>query len=484
LKKNSISLRLTAWFSAIFLAGFVLFGIVVWIDLAYSLSQGRDRTLTRRAMRFSDLLEATRHDSAQRREMRLADLADVMPEGNLVQIFEPSGKRWFPRTPSPPDFPWPAVHGIPWRQFRTLSYQGRPFLLFQRQLQKDPPLIILVAGQLEDNANLMARFTAGLVWATPIMLLLSASAGYFLSRRVLQPVDQITSALRSISIGSLFQRLPVSPTGDELERLAKTCNEMLARLEDAVGRINRFTADASHELRSPVALIRTVAEFTLRNPRIDVESREAFQEILAESVETGDLIEDMLTLARADAGYADSIFGPVDLAELAEEVSSRLRPLAEAKRQTLIVKTAGTPVWITGDRSSIRRLLSILIDNAIKYTGVEGRISVALRVSALRATLSVADNGIGIPESLQPRIFDRFVRADPSRAEVGGTGLGLAIAKCIANAHHAALSVESREHQGSTFILEFPLATPTGQVPPGPRSYENEPRAVTLQSHS
>jgi signal transduction histidine kinase len=231
---------------------------------------------------------------------------------------------------------------------------------------------------------------------------------------------------------------------------------MLERLQDAVDRINRFTADASHELRSPVALIRTAAEYALRNPKIDSESREAFSEIVAESVEAGALLEDMLTLARADAGLGVPAFEPLELAEMVQEAGARMRPLAESKAQSVTVTSRGT-AWIHGDRASVRRLLSILLDNAIKYTPAQGRIQMELAVANSHAALTVRDNGIGIPAELLPRIFDRFERADPSRGEISGTGLGLAIAKWIAGIHGATLTVESRQGEGSAFRLEFPL---------------------------
>jgi signal transduction histidine kinase len=461
---------LTFWISAIFLGGFILFGLLMWMDLAYSLSQGRDRTLTRRAARFREVMAATRNDPV-RREALYAQLADAVPEGNLIQIFDPAGRRLFPRNPSPADFPWPAISGTERDEFSNLFYGGRPFRLFKHPVPDQPPFIIAVAGQLEDNRNMMARFTMGLASAIPAMLALSALGGYFLSRRVLQPVDQITATLHSISIGNLSRRLPISHTGDELQRLAETCNQMLARLEGAVDRINRFTADASHELRSPVALMRTVAEYALKNPHVDSESREAFQEILAESVETTHLLEDMLTLARADAGYAKALFEPVDLTEVVEDVCSRMRALAQAKQQTVQVMATGGPAWINGDRSSVRRLLSILLDNAVKYTGPGGRIEVGLEVRTPLATITVKDTGIGIPEALLPRIFDRFVRADPSRGELNGSGLGLAIAKWIAGAHEANLTVRSREGDGSVFTVEFHLAQ-TADRPDQNRSFK------------
>ena len=460
MRNTSLPIRLTAWYSAIFLGGFALFGVVMWIDLAYSLAQGRDRTLTRRAARIVELLQTESNNSAAEREAQFARLTDVIPEGKLIQVFDAEGSRVLPRQSAAPDFPWPAtVKSAGAVEFRDIDYGGRAFRLFQRPLPGRPPLVILVAGQLADNRNMMARFTAGLVWATPVMLVVCALGGYFLNRRALQPVDQITATLQSISIGNLSQRLPVANTGDELQRLALTCNAMLSRLEDAVERINRFTADASHELRSPVALIRTVAEYALRNPAIDRESREAFEEILAESVEAGQLLEDMLVLARADAGYANVMFEPLDFAQVVQDAAERLRPLAETKQQNVTVRT-GVSVWITGDRSSLRRLVSILLDNAIKYTPQGGRIAVELIASTPRLALTVRDTGIGIPESLIPRIFDRFARADPSRGEVNGSGLGLAIAKWIAGVHGATLSVQSREQMGSAFTVEFPVVTP------------------------
>ena len=461
MKNASISLRLTFWFSAIVLCCFLLFGAVMWCDLAYSLSKGRDRTLSRRAARFAEVLEAARDDTAERRQARLEKLADAMSEGNLIEVFDVTGKRLLPRTLSPPDFPWPSLSVVAREEYSNLEFRGRTFRLLKSPARLNPQFVILVAGQLEDNRNMVARFTAGLAWATPAMLALSALGGYFLSRRLLRPVAQITAALGSITIGNLSRRLSTSNTGDELQRLAETCNKMLARLDGAVNRINRFTADASHELRSPVALIRTVAEYALRNPDIDGVSKDAFEEILAETVETARLLEDMLTLARADAGQANKAFEPVELTELVTDACARLRPLAQAKDQTVAARTGNAPAWISGDRSGLRRLVSVLLDNAIKYTPARGRIEVALTVTSLRAVLAVRDSGIGIPETLLPRIFDRFVRADPSRGEVNGTGLGLAIAKWIADMHDAPLTVRSSALEGSVFTAEFHLIAPS-----------------------
>ncbi len=456
--KSSISVRLTLWFSAIFLAGFVCFGVVMWWDLAWSLSQGRDRTLSRRAERAVDQLNASRHDSPERRRIRLDEFIEGTPEGNLIQFFDDAGRRSWPEAPWPADFPWPGVPRDLRDRLSTVRFAGGAYRVLQRPARVNGRnMWIFVGGQLEDNRLLLARFRAGLAAAAPLLLIVSAFAGYLLSRRALRPVDHLTVALRSISIGNLSRRLPVNPTPDELQRLAETCNRMLSRLEESVIRINRFTADASHELRSPLSLIRGVSEYALRNPQLAPEARESFAEILAESIQAARLLEDMLTLARADAGSADLGFERLDLREVLEEAGENIRPWAEAKQQTVVVQSGAVAVPFNGHRSSLRRLLWTLLDNAVKYTPAQGRIEAALRASATDARITVADTGIGIPETLLPRVFERFFRVDPSRGQVEGAGLGLSIAKWIAEVHQATLLVRSKENQGTEFTVVFPL---------------------------
>jgi heavy metal sensor kinase len=275
------------------------------------------------------------------------------------------------------------------------------------------------------------------------------------SRRALRPLDRLTTAVQSISIGNLSGRLPVGKTRDELQRLAVTCNGMLSRLEDSVSRIQRFTADASHELRSPISFMRTVAEVALRNPQADEESRELFEAVLTESTQASDLLEEMLLLARADSSQTDLQFEPVDLADVLDDVQERVRTLAEAKNQHFTMRRANS-ARVNGDRSSLRRLVWTLMDNAVKYTPPGGRIELCLETRGSEALVTVRDNGIGIPEEMLSRIFERFFRADPSRAQMEGSGLGLAIAKWIADMHHAVIAVESAEGRGATFRVVFP----------------------------
>lgn len=442
-----------------FLIGFILFGVAMWLDLASYTSNGRSRTLARRASRLVDLLRLSVNASDGQRAYRFSEFADATPEGNLIQLLDGRGSRLLPIALLPPDFPWPNPAGMATDRYLEVVYEDRHYRIFEHSVTVGGhPYVILVGGGLEDNRQLMARFSTGLETTIPALLAVAALAGYWLSRRMLRPIGRLTAAVRSISIGNLSQRLPIDQTGDEIAHLAETCNEMLARLETAVGRINRFTADASHELRSPISFIRAVAEYALRDPHLDADAAEALQEIHEESAEASRLIEDMLTLARADAGHPDLVFEPVDLAELVREVCDKVRPFAALKQQEFLVAGASDALaGVSGDRSRLRRLIWTLLDNAVKYTPERGRIETTLGRNSAEARLSVKDSGIGIPPALLPRVFERFFRVDPSRSQVDGTGLGLAIAKWIANAHHAGLSVTSTEGEGSTFSVVFPL---------------------------
>jgi signal transduction histidine kinase len=277
-----------------------------------------------------------------------------------------------------------------------------------------------------------------------------------MSRRALRPVDQIIDAARSIGEQSLAQRLPLLETQDELQRLSETLNQMLGRIENAFRRVTEFTADASHELRTPVALIRTTAEVAPRKPRANEEYRQALEDVHAESIRTTELIENLLTLARADAGKAALERREIDLAQIVQEASQQGQKLAHAKSLGFRTDIPDIAVHTLGDASALRRLLLIVIDNAVKYTQ-EGEITVRLSSVNGRPEVQVSDTGVGISESDLFRVFERFYRADKSRnRDSGGAGLGLSIAKWIADVHQGAIEARSESNRGSTFVITLP----------------------------
>jgi heavy metal sensor kinase len=457
---RSISLRLTVWFSSVFLIGLILFGVSMWLDLAYSLHAGRQRTLMHRAERLEELLKISNHQTASERVSKFREFEEGTPEGSLIQVFDGQGGRIYPAAgETAVGFPWPRGE-VEERRWSQTAFLGQPYLVLRRPVEIDGKrLTIFVAGQLSDNRGLIWRFQIGLLATIPVLFLLSSAGGYLLSRRALKPVDRMIVSTRNFSVNNLSGRLPVVRTGDELERLAQTCNDMLARLEGAVTQMKRFTADASHELRSPISYIRTVAECARMNSEADAESHSAFGEIIAETDQAGRLLEDMLALARADAGEANLLLTEVDLSEVLREACLKIKPQAEARRQTVSLRMQEDQrMDIRADPDSVRRLLWILLDNAVKYTPEEGRIAIEAESDSSQVTVRVKDSGIGIAGAELPYIFDRFYRVDSSRSQVTGTGLGLAIAKWIAEKHQASLTVSSRERAGSVFQLVFPVA--------------------------
>ncbi|MGA8783481.1 MAG: ATP-binding protein [Terracidiphilus sp.] len=454
----SISLRLTIWFGVIFLTGWVLFGTAMWLNLKQTLTDERYLTLSHRIDRLETLLAKDHNEDAIARFEDLKDFAHATG-GGLVEIFHRDGSRLFPSPSSAARaFPWPAIKLEVNERLVHIAAADQPYWVLERRLSLDgEDAYVMAAAPEGGNLLVLDRFWEGLIASAPILLLISSAGGYLLSRKALKPVDCITATARLISISNLSERLPVSKTGDELERLAETCNAMLARLEVAVNQIKQFTADASHELRGPLSFVRTVAEVALRNPKIDRESRAAFQDIVAETATATVLLEDMLTLARADAERGEKALVSLDLTAVVREACELARPIAEERRLSLSV-SLGAPrnVSVLGDFATLRRLVWILLDNALKYTPARGSIDVALSANHKVATVQVRDSGAGISKADLPRIFDRFYRADPSRSHIEGTGLGLAIAKWIAEIHHAELSVESKENQGTIFQVVFP----------------------------
>lgn len=327
----------------------------------------------------------------------------------------------------------------------TVRVDGRSFL-------------VEVAQPLDPYYEMLYRFRRLALWFLPLVLVLSWAGGYWLCRRTLAPVDEIASAARSISARNLNLRLRVPHTGDELQRLSETMNAMIARLNKAFTRISEFTADAAHELRTPISLILTTAELALREGESATVYHSALREIYSEAVRTKDLIDDLMMLARADSGEDRLQMCDTDLSAAARVACHRGAVLAQAKAITFLSDIPDGQLRVMGDSHGLTRLFSILLENAVKYTPERGTVAVSLREAASEFVCEVKDSGIGIAQEDIGRVFERFYRADRSRSrEGGGAGLGLALAQCIADAHKATIEVESQLGLGSTFRVRLPL---------------------------
>jgi heavy metal sensor kinase len=303
------------------------------------------------------------------------------------------------------------------------------------------------------------RFGWLLLLSCPVLVAASAAVGHWTAARALSPVLAIATAARAIDAPDLSRRIAIPPNRDELRYLAETLNGMLARIEHAFRKTTEFTANASHELRTPLAVIRATAEVALmRAPGTDSD-RTALQQILREAERNTALLEDLLRLARADSGTATLHMAPVDFAGIARFTCARCEPLAAARGVNLRLTAAPGPQKVSADAEHLKRLLLILLDNAIKYTPPGGFVHVTCTTAPSgHATCEVRDTGVGIAQADLPRIFERFFRSDRARTrEESGAGLGLAIAEWIARVHQSRIEVESALGVGSAFRVSLPL---------------------------
>jgi heavy metal sensor kinase len=299
----------------------------------------------------------------------------------------------------------------------------------------------------------------------PLTLLVAVGGGYFLARRALAPVEQLRRRTREITADRLDRRLPVANPGDELGRLAQTVNDMIGRLERSFAEVRRFTADASHELRTPLTAIRTEAEVALGRDDLPPGQRQLLGSVLEECARLTRLTDQLLALAREDAGVAPGAREPVDLAALVAGVAETMRPVAEVKGVRLRADLAG-PVPVRGDPARLRQVCYNLADNAIKYTTAGGEVEFRVESRGGCGVVTVRDTGEGIPPEHLPRVFDRFYRVDRARSrEQGGTGLGLSIARSIVTAHGGRIELTSTPGQGTTCTVTLPVTPGTdGEV--------------------
>src|SRR5579864_1650878 len=400
MKKRSIGFRLTLWYSAILAACLAIFGASVWISTRRSIEHAVDESLRERLAGVSHFLaEQLRGGGDEDVEREFEEHSTFNSGRDLLEVMDSRGN-WIFRSDAMRDYNLPLqrpeqLPAAP--SFQTVSAGAARFRLLTSRVPVEGRLYAIeIARPLADFDAVFQRFQWIVLSLVPLILILATSGGYWMSRRALRPVDEITQAARTIGIQNLSRRLTVPHTGDELERLTETLNDMMQRLDAAVKRITQFTADASHELRTPIAVMRTTAELALRRDRPATEYREALSQVLAELERTSSLVENLMLLARADSGAEALSKGPIDLAQSVREACSQGETLAAARDIRFDFTVPGERVPIEGDAQALRRAFLILIDNAIKYTTAGGRVAVSLTAVDGVALGEVRDSGIGI----------------------------------------------------------------------------------------
>jgi heavy metal sensor kinase len=454
----TIRVRLTLLYFAVLALSFVAFFWICDVGFQHSIETTVNEASRTNVELIKRLVtdKAAEGDAAVSRE--LEDLAKLWASGALFQVADSDG-HWLYRSKQflneHPALPSASAQGMLFVTTNLDSNQYRVAL--ERTEAQGKVFEIHAAVPTEPFDQALDRFRVTEKEALPLVVSIATLLGYWLSGRSLAPVNRIIRTAEQIGVENLSRRLEVPRPRDELRRLTETLNAMLGRIETSFRRITQFTADASHDLRTPVAVIRTTAEIALRKNRSDEEYREALSRILDTSIETSGLLENLLMLARADAGAAGLEMHPLDLGSHVRKAQERGEILAATKSLSFTSQVPDDAVMVRADAIAIDRLLLILVDNAVKYTPSGGCCEIALTTSETEAHISVKDTGVGIEAAELESIFERFHRADKVRSrETAGSGLGLAIARCIASVHGGSITAESTTGTGSVFHVRLP----------------------------
>ena len=461
MRRFSIRTRLAVWYAVVLALGLILFSCTVWLALRHTLSADLSATLLDHSSGLDKYLRIEDPDQLPGLAHEIDEYSQSLPQDHVLAVFDAAGRLIYSNAAMAATF-LESRHDLKdSSKPKTFHWDYRPYLGVSRRVALRNGTVrtfLAISSEATDRAVKLLGIL--LAVTVPVFVFCAIGGGYWLSRRALVPVDKITERARTIGVSNLSERLIVPETHDELQRLTETWNGMLEKIESAVSRISRFTADASHELRTPVAIIRFAAENALRRVRPEAEYRAALERIQRESENMTRLIEDLLFLARADVQEPQAEHESIELKSLVESACLDIMPLAVQKGIALTKELSDSAIRMLGDYSALRRMLLILVDNAIKYTPGGGRVSIVVEREDGQAILRVEDTGIGIPEEAKARLFQRFFRVDPSRnKESGGYGLGLAIAHAIAQQHHASIELETNAGGGCIFSVSLPVVS-------------------------
>jgi len=471
---RSLGFRLVIWYASLLTVIFVLLGMLTLIYLRHYLEANVLDIQARRAQQIADTLLADLDrtgESALAKEVE--DLYSPAANERFIRITAADGRVLYASgIPNDHSFDPSRVPVLRLaseiQRFRKENAPGSALLIATLRY---PPTsgahsnaghgyIVEVGASVQRTEFTLSRVFLMLAVGLPVAVSVAVAGGFALVRRALRPVERITLKAEAITHHNLSERLPEMHTGDELERLSRSLNHMISRLEDAIQSSKRFVADASHELRTPLTVLRGELEGLAQDEQLRPPTRETLGSMLEEVDRLAEVVEGLLALSRLDAGEGQAESVRFNLAELVATTSDQMSLLAEDKNIT-IVREGERDVTVEGDRARLKQVIVNLLDNAIKYTPNGGRVRLKIAHEDGYAILEVADDGIGIPQEALPHVFKRFYRADNSRSRgQGGAGLGLSIVKSICAAHGVTVEVASVPGAGSRFRLKFPQPIP------------------------
>ena len=488
-----IRIRLTLWYFAMFASAVMVLCLASLWMLKRSMDAAEYRELQERA---EDVQLVLSHEapglSLQQIREEFTSIYEFKDDGKYLQVRDEEGN-WLFRSrrlvAENPDLLAPGL--LPKTGVIAEFHQGTRFvrILAYPVVVRGRRYSVQTGVAMNKSMALLASFRTDLLLLTPLVILLAAAGGHLMSRKALRPVAALAAEARRINDRNLDIRLPVPIAKDEISDLSQTLNQMLERIDKAFTSVRSFTGNASHELRTPISLLRTEIEVALYRPREAGEYRETLMRLNEEAVRMTNLVEDLLSLARADGGAETMSLVPIELRSLFQSVERTWTIAMERAMLDFRVEIHGDAMILLGDANGVQRLLDILLENATKYTPPGGLVILNAKRIDARIILSVSDTGLGISVQEMPRIFDRFYRGmQTDSLAPRGSGLGLALAKWIAERHGTELIVESQPGKGSCFSFSLERAAPASLAhDPSSAFYDSSatesilpsPRAVT-----
>ena len=466
---TSLKTRIAVWYISLSTLILVCLGLALYLIISHSMMNERRALIAQDLERVQQVSQRFGNRGVSRLLEEAEEEIPLKPGDEFVQIFTLDGTSVAisqslknHHLPFRPDLAQP---GPP--KFETISTfpDGSTALLGGTTINvKGQSYFVAIAASLSNVRSIQRRLLGTLLLSIPIAILLALVGGAVLANRAIEPLDRVTGTAQRISADHLGERIELARGDVELQRLAEAFNQMLQRLDQSFKQIRQFTADASHELRTPVAILMGETELAVNDLLDHEECKAALRSRREELQRMAQIVDDLLVLSQFDHGEQTLQVKPLDFSDLVIEVCEQQRKQAKSKGVTLEL-TETVPVNIEGDSSRLRQMVRNVLDNAIKYTPAGGRVTVELDHSnGKEFRLSVSDTGIGIPVAALPHIFDRFYRVDQARTRgEGGSGLGLSIVKQIIEAHGGSVSVKSDIGMGTVMTLTLPngkLAAP------------------------
>ena len=464
-----IRVRLTLWYFAMFASAATLLCLASLWMLRRSVDETEYHELQERA---EDVQVVLSHEDPAQNLRKISDdfssIYEMKDDGKYLQVRDAEGN-WIFRSrrmiAQNPVLPAPGL--LPKAGLIAEFHQGtRHVRILAYPIEVHRKLYAVQTGiALNKSMALLVNFRTNLLLLTPIVILLAAVGGHLMSRKALRPMAALAAQARGINERNLETRLPVPREKDEISDLSHTLNQMLERIDKAFASVRTFTGNASHELRTPISLLRTEIEVALIRPRHAEEYRQVLRRLHDETIRMTSLVENLLSLARADGGAEAIVLIPIKVNALFRQLAEIWSPAMKQAMLEFRIEPVDDGLSVFGDKDGIPRMLSILLENASKYTPPGGAVTLRATVEAERVLLSVRDTGIGVAPQHRLRIFERFYRATSATENLPpGSGLGLALAKWIADRHGTELWLESEAGKGSCFSFSLKRTSP---APPG-----------------